>query len=93
MSSYEKPQYPVKDTDMDITKLAPKWSQKNHLKAALTEHLADAQTALGEEGDLDKEMADLYLIANAYRKSQLKQALMNARIKRFKETSKYPPLA
>jgi len=77
----------------DLTKLAPKWSDRAHLLAALPKHLADTQTALSTQGNIDKEMTDLALISRAWLKSQKQKELLAARLKKFQETAAYPSLA
>lgn len=77
----------------DLTKLAPKWSDRSHLLAALPKHLTDTQTALSTQGDIDKEMTDLALISRAWLKSQQQKELLAARLKKFQETAGYPSLA
>ena len=78
----------------DITKLSPKWSNREHLLAALPKHLTDTQTAMSTPGgNVDKEMIDLGLIARAWLKSQKQKELLAARFKKFQETSAYPSLA
>lgn len=78
----------------DITKLSPKWSNREHLLAALPKHLTDTQTAMSTPGgNVDKEMIDLGLIARAWLKSQQQKELLAARFKKFQETSAYPSLA
>ena len=77
----------------DLTALAPKWSERGHLLAALPKHLADAQEAIKSQQNIDKEMTDLSLIASAWLKSQQQKELLEARLKRFKETAGYPSMA
>lgn len=77
----------------DLTKLAPKWSDRAHLLAALPKHLTDTQTAIQNSGDIDKEMTDLALISRAWLKSQRQKELLAARLKKFQETAQYPSLA
>jgi hypothetical protein len=77
----------------DLTKLAPKWSDRAHLLAALPKHLTDTQTALQNSGNIDKEMTDLALIGQAWLKSQKQKELLAARLKKFQETAQYPSLA
>ena len=77
----------------DLTKLAPKWSDRAHLLAALPKHLTDTQTALQNSGNIDKEMTDLALISRAWLKSQRQKDLLAARLKKFQETAQYPSLA
>ncbi len=77
----------------DLTKLAPKWSDRAHLLAALPQHLTDTQAAIQNSGDIDKEMTDLALISRAWLKSQQQKALLAARLKKFQETAPYPSLA
>lgn len=77
----------------DLTKLAPKWSDRAHLLAALPKHLTDTQTAISNQGDIDKEMTDLALISRAWLKSQKQKELLAARLKKFQETAGYPSLA
>lgn len=78
----------------DITKLSPKWSDREHLLAALPKHLTDTQTAMSTPGgNVDKEMTDLALIARAWLKSQQQKELLAARLKKFQETAAYPSLA
>jgi hypothetical protein len=76
-----------------IINMSDKWARKEHLVAALKEHLSDASKAVEGEGDFDKEITDLYLISKAYRQSQIKDELIKARLAKFRQTSKYPPLA
>jgi 8-oxo-dGTP pyrophosphatase MutT (NUDIX family) len=78
---------------VDLTKLAPKWSERDHLLAALPQHLTDTQTAIQTQGNVDKEMTDLALIAQAWLKSQRQKELLAARVKKFRETAVYPSLA
>jgi len=80
-------------TSNDLTALAPKWSERGHLLAALPKHLADAQEAIKSQQNIDKEMTDLSLIASAWLKSQQQKELLEARLKRFKETAGYPSMA
>jgi len=81
-------------TASDITKLSPKWSDREHLLAALPKHLTDTQTAMSTPGgNVDKEMTDLALIARAWLKSQQQKKLLAARLKKFQETAAYPSLA
>jgi superfamily II DNA or RNA helicase len=77
----------------DLTKFAPKWSDRAHLLAALPKHLTDTQTAIQSSGDIDKEMTDLALISRAWLKSQRQKELLAARLKKFQETAQYPSLA
>lgn len=77
----------------DLTALAPKWSERGHLLAALPKHLAETQEAIKTQQNIDKEMTDLALIANAWMKSQQQKELLEARLKRFKETAGYPSMA
>jgi hypothetical protein len=77
----------------DLTKLAPKWGEREHILAALPKHLTDTQTAINAGGNVDKEMTDLALIANAWLRSQQQKELLRARLKKFKETAGYPSLA
>jgi hypothetical protein len=77
----------------DLTALAPKWSDRGHLLAALPKHLADSQEAIKSQQNIDKEMTDLSLIASAWLKSQQQKELLEARLKRFKETAGYPSMA
>ena len=78
----------------DITKLSPKWSDREHLLAALPKHLTDTQAAMSTPGgNVDKEMTDLALIARAWLKSQQQKELLAARLKKFQETAAYPSLA
>lgn len=77
----------------DLTALAPKWSERGHLLAALPKHLADAQEAIKSQQNIDKEMTDLSLIASAWLKSQQQKELLETRLKRFKETAGYPSMA
>ena len=86
--------YPSTKTAADITKLSPKWSDREHLLAALPKHLTDTQTAMSTPGgNVDKEMTDLALIARAWLKSQQQKELLAARLKKFQETAAYPSLA
>ena len=81
-------------TAADITKLSPKWSDREHLLAALPKHLTDTQAAMSTPGgNVDKEMTDLALIARAWLKSQQQKELLAARLKKFQETAAYPSLA
>ena len=80
-------------TSNDLTALAPKWSERGHLLAALPKHLADAQEAIKSQQNIDKEMTDLSLIASAWLKSQQQKELLETRLKRFKETAGYPSMA
>jgi hypothetical protein len=80
-------------TSNDLTALAPKWSERGHLLAALPKHLADSQEAIKSQQNIDKEMTDLSLIASAWLKSQQQKELLEARLKRFKETAGYPSMA
>ena len=77
----------------DLTALAPKWSERGHLLAALPKHLAETQEAIKTQQNIDKEMTDLALIASAWMKSQQQKELLEARLKRFKETAGYPSMA
>jgi hypothetical protein len=77
----------------DLTKFAPKWSDRAHLLAALPQHLTDTQTALSTQGNIDKEMTDLALISQAWLRSQKQKELLAARLKKFRETAGYPSLA
>jgi len=77
----------------DLTELAPKWSERGHLLAALPKHLAETQEAIKTQQNIDKEMTDLALIASAWMKSQQQKELLEARLKRFKETAGYPSMA
>lgn len=77
----------------DLTKLAPKWGEREHILAALPKHLTDTQAAINTGGNVDKEMTDLALIANAWLRSQQQKELLAARLKKFKETAGYPSLA
>lgn len=85
--------YIKKQASADLTKFAPKWSDRAHLLAALPKHLTDTQTALSTQGDIDKEMTDLALISRAWLKSQKQKELLAARLKKFQETAGYPSLA
>jgi hypothetical protein len=87
------PEYIEFDKVADLTKIAPKWSNRDHLLIALREHLADTQAAMKSGKDLDKEMVDLALITAAYRKSQVPEELHRTRLAKFTETAKYPSLA
>jgi len=80
-------------TSNDLTALAPKWSERGHLLAALPKHLADAQEAIKSQQNIDKEMTDLSLIASAWLKSQQQKELLETRLKRFRETAGYPSMA
>lgn len=86
----DKPRVAI--NDLDLTSLAPKWSDKAHLLAALRTHLSDTGTALDTPSQ-DKELADLSLILDAYRKSQLKEQLLSERIAKFKQYALAPSLA
>ena len=77
----------------DLTKFAPKWSDRAHLLAALPQHLTDTQMALSTQGNIDKEMTDLALISQAWLRSQKQKELLAARLKKFRETAGYPSLA
>jgi len=77
----------------DLTKLAPKWGEREHILAALPKHLTDTQAAINTGGNVDKEMTDLALIANAWLRSQQQKELLAARLKKFQETAGYPSLA
>lgn len=77
----------------DLTALAPKWSERGHLLAALPKHLAETQEAIKTQQNIDKEMTDLALIASAWMKSQQQKELLESRLKRFKETAGYPSMA
>ena len=77
----------------DLTELATKWSERGHLLAALPKHLAETQEAIKTQQNIDKEMTDLALIASAWMKSQQQKELLEARLKRFKETAGYPSMA
>lgn len=83
----------VRKAAADLTKLAPKWTEREHLLAALPKHLSDTQSAIETQGNVDKEMTDLALIANAWLKSQKQKELLAARLKKFQETAAYPSLA
>lgn len=76
----------------DLTKLSPKWGDRTHLLAALPKHLTDTQTAIDTQGNVDKEMTDLALIASAWLKSQKQKELLAARLKKFQETASLPAL-
>lgn len=77
----------------NLIKLAPKWGEREHILAALPKHLSDTQAAINTGDNVDKEMTDLALIANAWLKSQQQKELLAARLKKFKETAAYPSLA
>lgn len=78
---------------VDLTKLAPKWSEREHLLAALPQHLTDTQSAIQGQGDVDKEMTDLAFITRAWLKSQKIKQLVEARKKKFQQTAEYPSMA
>jgi GNAT superfamily N-acetyltransferase/2'-5' RNA ligase len=77
----------------NLTKMAPKWSDREHLRAALREHLADATAAIDDDDKLDKEMTDLALISEAYKRSQLKKEQIRERLKKFQQYAASPSLA
>lgn len=79
-------------TPYDLISLAPKWSDQDHLRIALKEHLADAQGALGGDSEA-KELMDLAMIAQAYRNAHVPPELQAERWKKFQSTAKYPSLA
>lgn len=90
---YIKAMNRLEKTSNDLTVLAPKWSERGHLLAALPKHLTDAQEAIKSQQNIDKEMTDLSLIAGAWLKSQQQKELLETRLKRFKETAGYPSMA
>ena len=90
---YIKAMNSLEKTSNDLTVLAPKWSERGHLLAALPKHLTDAQEAIKSQQNIDKEMTDLSLIAGAWLKSQQQKELLETRLKRFKETAGYPSMA
>ena len=92
-SRYIKAMNRLEKTSNDLTVLAPKWSERGHLLAALPKHLTDAQEAIKSQQNIDKEMTDLSLIAGAWLKSQQQKELLETRLKRFKETAGYPSMA
>lgn len=77
----------------DLTRLAPKWKDRQHILAALPKHLSDTQTAIQTNGNVDKEMTDLALIAKAWLKSQRQKQLLAERLQKFQATAQYPSLA
>jgi len=79
-------------SDYDLASLAPKWTEQDHLRIALKEHLADAQGALGADSEA-KELMDLALITQAYRNAHVPKELQEERWKKFLSTAKYPSLA
>lgn len=72
--------------------LAPKWSEQGHITAALRQHLTDTEAALGTELEA-KELADLYLITDAYRRNFVDRALLRQRFGKFKKYADGPSLA
>lgn len=93
MQHKEQAMNSLEKTSNDLTVLAPKWSERGHLLAALPKHLTDAQAAIKSQQNIDKEMTDLSLIAGAWLKSQQQKELLETRLKRFKETAGYPSMA
>jgi len=80
-------------SEANLLEMAKKWSEREHLRIALREHLKDTMGAIDDDDALDKEMTDLSFISDAYRRSQVKKDLVSKRIAKFMETSKYPSLA
>lgn len=76
----------------NLPRLAPKWSDRGHIRAALRQHLADTKTALGTETEA-KEMADLYLISDAYRRGFVDKEQIKERFSKFKKYADGPSLA
>ena len=74
-----------------LSTLAPKWSDKSHIVAALRDHLTDASGALDTELEA-KEIADLALITDAYRRAHVSQELMDKRKAKFEEYAASPSL-
>ena len=78
--------------DYYLGSLAPKWSDRAHIVEALREHLQDASGALDTDLE-EKELADLALITEAYRRSQVSEDMMEKRKAKFKEYADSPSLA
>ena len=74
-----------------LSTLAPKWSDKSHIVAALRDHLTDASGALDTELEA-KEIADLALITDAYRRAHVPQELMDKRKAKFEEYAASPSM-
>ena len=77
--------------DSYLSTLAPKWSDKSHIVAALRDHLTDASGALDTELEA-KEIADLALITDAYRRAHVPQELMDKRKAKFEEYAASPSM-
>lgn len=84
--------YCTKLATYDITSLADKWSERDHLIAALEEHIKDTRKSIGKENE-QKELMDLALITEAYRRSQVPKDVQRARWAKFQGTASYPSLA
>ena len=82
----------LKCSARDITTLADKWSQRDHLRIALREHLKDTKRPIGKKNE-QKELTDLAFITNAYMKSQIPKKMQRERWKKFQSTAPYPSLA
>ena len=76
----------------DLTSLAPKWKDRQHIMVALRQHLQEAQQALDTE-DEQKELTDLALITDAYRRSQVGRQLLRQRMAKFRQYAGSPSLA
>lgn len=76
----------------DLTGLSPKWKDREHLRAALDQHLKDTQAAIGTEKE-QKELMDLALITHAYRKAHVPANLQKERWEKFQSMAAYPSLA
>jgi len=96
MPGYEKPS--VKDKSDKkargflLSNLAPKWNSRDHIIAALEQHLQDAQAAIGTDNE-NKEFADLALITEAYRRNFVSRELMKQRYAKFGQFANAPSLA
>ena len=77
----------------ELVDLAPKWSDKSHIIAALKQHLNDTQANLGTDKE-DKELVDLGLILDAYRQTQMPSYsdLLKDRLAKFTEYADAPSL-
>lgn len=83
---------PFSKSAADLRTVAEKWKDKAHLVAALKQHLQDAAGSLGTDKE-EKELADIAIIAEAYRKGFVSPMMMAERMKKFRETAGLPPLA
>lgn len=81
-----------KTASYNLTKVAPKWKNRDHLIAALKTHLQDTKTSLGTDTE-KKEITDLSFITNAYRKSLVDKGLVDQRFAKFKQYASSPSLA